>query len=461
MIPIKYVYKGDEEGARGLRRFAQTQLEILRSSMKHQNLKQDKRTVMFDDGRTVKISINHGLEVANIYCPPVEVEDIGVEGITAQLVSTGSVLEQSAAIAALPVQQGCNEQGANATVDTCKGAVLPFETNLRIVGADLDLFASTLPPPKFAFQVRGGVSPYTWKVTGDDYYFIDKDDKHVKEIVGRSQAPMCVGGKYHGYYGGLDGITGMLFMLMGGAIINKDLCERAGGELYLYRGIIAVHAKPFCGATLDVEDICGNTASIELVEPELLEWIEAQCDDQIDPSDTGSVASQGGSADFTSVISGTGFWLDPGFTTKTITAGGGRTFIYTDADACGTATITITDGCGSLISREILSTEGIWELITSGCELSGIGTEVGSSGGSPWWFDYELISGGMKQTQRTSWYQVINYGGPCPGNCPEGTECIGDGTHPVPCENAPTDLLPLRIICWTAGSLFYYEWSCP
>jgi len=342
-IPPKYVYEGDEEKARAFRGFAQSQLEILRNDMGFQGLKQDKRTVNFSDGTIIECKINHGLEQATIYCPPVivEEEEEKVVEITSYIESPGGVLKQGATIGAIPGIKSCNKQGAVAPIETCEGAVLPFQE--PIIAGNI--------------QVRGGVPPYTWKITGEDYYFKDEDGNNVYESGGELQPPMCVGGIYHGWLGGLQGVTGMLYILLGGGIINKDICERGGGY-YLYRGLIEFFFTVQCGGTLFVEDICGNKASVEL-EATPIEWDYELSADTITKNSSAEVWVRGGSRDYTWTITGDGYWLDAGHTLKEIVTTGMNVTVYADNTIASPATISIVDACGSMTEGSI-TCEGSW-----------------------------------------------------------------------------------------------------
>lgn len=180
----------------------------------------------------------------------------------------------------------------------------------------------------------------------------------------------------------------------------------------------------------------------------------------IGQSTEAAITVDDGCGPFSWSVSGTGFsFAQPNTTSRSNT-------LITDGSACGTATITVTDECGDTATGYVRNTTGVWvEKSTSTCELSGVGTEV-DTGGT--WYDYEYIVGNKRQLQRTVHVQTNNLEGPCStGYCDdlcgdpwECTDCIGDGEHPVPCEENASEATPLSIICWKVGSLNYYEWEC-
>ena len=438
MIPPRYIYEGDERKAKELRRFAQSSLRTLREAMSFQGLEQDKRTITFSDGTIVKAEISHGLEKATIYCPPVVVEEVEVEEEYSIAKSAGGMLEQGATITIPSAVQGCNEQGANTPMDLCKGAVLPFVAPI-IVGADLNLFAATIPPPYRAYQVRGGVPPYTWSISGEKYYFLDDDDNRIYVSEGHTQAPMCTGGAYHGYYGGLEGITGMLFMLMGGGVVSRDLCLRAGGTAYLYRGIIAIHAEFVCGGMLRVRDICGMEAEVELEKPDPFEWDVAGSSETIDRSADEPVCVLGGAPPFHWTVSNEHFWFDAGYTLKEIDSPVRCIPLYADASACGYGTITVSDACGGSTSGVVRCTSGGWNICA---ESNGTWNCAPS-------FDYEVFIGNLYVVYWKCCSESTDHCIPCTAECPDGFSLTKHPTMDCP-EGFQEDI----------GYLHIYKWGC-
>jgi len=184
-------------------------------------------------------------------------------------------------------------------------------------------------------------------------------------------------------------------------------------------------------------------------------------DDTIDRNGTATIVVKDGCPPFSWSVSGTGFSIPA--------SSEGRTNILSaDDTACGTATITVTDHCGDSCSGYVRGTEGQWVLKSIGtCVISGVGTFTGTTG-TPERYCYEYIVGNKKQTQETKYEATGNYSGPCPagGACLDYCsgaaceECVGNGDHPIPCEDAPTEELPHRIICWSNYNLYYFEWEC-
>lgn len=72
----------------------------------------------------------------------------------------------------------------------------------------------------------------------------------------------------------------------------------------------------------------------------------------------------------TVIIDGVGFWLDRGFTLKTLQYVGSNFIVYTDATACGSAYIEVSDRC-SEATHYILSTIGQWVTVPNGAEIYG------------------------------------------------------------------------------------------
>ena len=168
----------------------------------------------------------------------------------------------------------------------------------------------------------------------------------------------------------------------------------------------------------------------------------------IGQSTEATITVDDGCGPFSWSVAGTGYSFAQATTTERSNT------LITDGSACGTATITVTDGCGDTATGYVRGTTGQWTNKSNGvCEISGTGTQTGS-GGPPVWYDYELISDNKKQTQRTVSLGTQN-NETCPAGCPEGTDCIGDGVHPVPCEQEGPNA-----VCWGIGDLKYYEWEC-
>ena len=177
--------------------------------------------------------------------------------------------------------------------------------------------------------------------------------------------------------------------------------------------------------------------------------------DEIYRNSSVGISVIGGFPPYTWEVSGTGFSIPISTTDRTNT-------LSADNTACGTGTITVTDNHGVPVTGYVRNTTGVWVLKASGtCEMSGTGTEIYSG---PSYWDYALVQGNKKQYQRTGRSSIYNYAGPCPANeCLTNGgpyECVGNGDHPIPCEDAPTDTLPNRVHCNYPQILWYYEWEC-
>jgi hypothetical protein len=168
-------------------------------------------------------------------------------------------------------------------------------------------------------------------------------------------------------------------------------------------------------------------------------------------------------------VTGTGFSLASAVTSvlsNTLSASG---------SACGTATVTITDECGTTVTAKIRCTSGSWVLKSGTCGLSGSGTYVslGAGGACANRRDYTYISANKKQTQRIC---VFAAGG---GDCPTSDDypercacqnnncaCYGSSIACVKCIEG-AEVPPCECYddgatwnCQCTESLAYYEWEC-
>ena len=183
--------------------------------------------------------------------------------------------------------------------------------------------------------------------------------------------------------------------------------------------------------------------------------------DEIDRNSSVTIRVIGGFPPYTWQVSGNGFSLSEGQTqgqTNTLNA---------NDTACGTATITVTDNYGVLVTGYVRCTTGQWVLKSNTCVLPGTGTliaEYGAGAGCMHRYVYELIRVWQKQTQMT----CENAGGDptcevamdyCISRCDlKGYDCNTciDQTHVMPCQTAPWG----GYICICVGELAYYEWEC-
>jgi len=73
----------------------------------------------------------------------------------------------------------------------------------------------------------------------------------------------------------------------------------------------------------------------------------------------------GTSGPFNWEVTGSGFWLDSGYSTKILTNAGSSILVYTEPEACGSATVVCTGCGGNSTSGVIRCTVGTWDLIES------------------------------------------------------------------------------------------------
>jgi len=84
-----------------------------------------------------------------------------------------------------------------------------------------------------------------------------------------------------------------------------------------------------------------------------IEWDEDASEDTIEPEGNAVVAVTQGTAPYTWSVTGTGFSIEP-------ETGSRFNLLLADETACGTATIVVTDACGSGTVGYVRSTEGRW-----------------------------------------------------------------------------------------------------
>lgn len=170
----------------------------------------------------------------------------------------------------------------------------------------------------------------------------------------------------------------------------------------------------------------------------------------------------GGCGDFTWSVAGTGFSFNSATTTDRTNT------LSADATACGTATITVTDACGTEITGYVRCTTGTWVQKSSTCGLTGTGTVYTS--GCTDDLCYELISGYQKQEHGLDKTESWAPGKTCenaargPGewitNCEAGVGGSCDECISVVAVCTCIDLGEGLLRCWTTQTLTYYEWEC-
>ena len=198
-----------------------------------------------------------------------------------------------------------------------------------------------------------------------------------------------------------------------------------------------------------------------------LEWDAEASADTVSASGSVVVAVKNGTPPYQWSVQGNDFSLADASTdgiTNTLIAG---------PDACGTATVSVTDFCGDQAVGEVLSTNGTWGDPIAGCILPGEGS---------WWtpsVGYE-IRGKYKQTQHITNLSGSNFDWAqcptekCDNACATSPACDPDfgcepclyvGQNEIPCTNAGyagTDCPPAcRAWCTCNTVLYYQEWVCP
>lgn len=352
----------------------------------------------------------------------------------------------------------------------------------------------------FSLRIVGGETPYTWRIAGDHFWFDEAhtlqetvtSERNVRiyvddqacdpvsvEVEDDCEATLsteialeeaefgwkderetafepCAGGTVEVEV--IGGVPPFLWSISG-EHFTLEVPGQIGEMFYLRETpsrVVTIHAsEEACGesGTLTVSDVCGAVLRrrIEVKKSDTpLTWDSDYSDDEIDQSESNvPIGAIGGVGPYTWEVSPSDKFTLGAEVTDTPT-----NTLSAEADACGTAVITITDCCGESCTGRVLCTTGQWVEKSTDCELSGSGTEV-DSGGPPPWYDYELVQGYQKQAQRTVYNGHFNDEDECPDGCEPGTDCIGDGTYPVPCVPDPPG-----ITCWKVGSLSYQEWEC-
>lgn len=171
--------------------------------------------------------------------------------------------------------------------------------------------------------------------------------------------------------------------------------------------------------------------------PPLVEfaWDEENSAETIGQADSVLVFVEGGTTPFEWQVAGEGYTL------AQETTNGRSNTLYAAEDACGTATITVTDYCEDEVDGEVLNTAGHWEAYPDECGLtSGSGSGWNHYFTTPYLRLYTTVqAGGKKQTH----WQYFEYSGDryfddendCEGSrftgCGAGTEspCVSYPSH--------------------------------
>lgn len=145
-------------------------------------------------------------------------------------------------------------------------------------------------------------------------------------------------------------------------------------------------------------------------------WDDDNSAEIIADNSYGYVSVTGGGPLLTWTIRGNGFGIWGNKRTYTTTS---RNISVSTEDACGTAIITVTDGCSSVIGY-VRSTDGNWTVVSSECP--GIGLVVTELIGHSWGYGYAYITNKRRVKQWLS-VEVKNYGTCCTST--DWRSCLG------------------------------------
>jgi len=201
--------------------------------------------------------------------------------------------------------------------------------------------------------------------------------------------------------------------------------------------IVPVAPDDGCGTRIDTF-VEPSAACCDEVTP--VEYDYDNSADVIAPSSFEEVLWLYGQGEFVVSLSGSGFWLNSGHTVTTATTANRKITIYTDADACGTCSITITGACGETTGG-IRCTFGVW--VHQATTVDKICGNADSHTGTV----HELIRGGVKTTQIWPLY-ATSY-----------TSADGSTCYVTPCDSAAVGIVEPE--CVRDRALWPTEFKCP
>ncbi len=239
------------------------------------------------------------------------------------------------------------------------------------------------------------------------------------------------------------------------------------GESVLPSAIVSYDADFDCCAvvktdiTVTVTDDYGNPVvyvitNIEPVVP--VPTINAAAtDDTIDNATPATVTIVDGCPPFTWAVSGTGYTIDPNGSSALRAA-----VVSVAAGTCGvnyaaTCTVTVTDACDNLVTKEIRHTAGVWHLYAESVGASPTYVNCGQYPGDL----YEEFTSGLKHWKILHRYCMKDY---APTSA--WTKAGWDQAWNPPC-GLPNACVKLGVCTGTgcayyADYLWYYDtWSCP
>lgn len=172
---------------------------------------------------------------------------------------------------------------------------------------------------------------------------------------------------------------------------------------------------------------CSTSSCCDEVDE--MTWDTSTSATTINRSGSATVAVQDGKGTYAWSVSGTGFTLDEETTTGTSNT------LNADASACGTATITVTDACETIVTGEVRCNQGSsWQQEGGDPNCCGGGNTVYAGGPMPTGpRSATVTSGGTRQSETVTGPSAGSTceacGGPC-GGCP-GTcsSCLTWGSY--------------------------------
>uniref|UniRef100_A0A6M3J0K4 Uncharacterized protein n=1 Tax=viral metagenome TaxID=1070528 RepID=A0A6M3J0K4_9ZZZZ len=189
------------------------------------------------------------------------------------------------------------------------------------------------------------------------------------------------------------------------------------------------------------------------------------------------LAVDDGAGPFTWTVSGTGFWFDEGHSITSIETEGGNTSLYSDATACGAATITVKDACGTSITDYVRGTVSSGWVDTNNheCTIEGLGTIVPELGGTfpacNGGCHYELIDGNLRviavvhgmgygENYCRDYSDVCAIGNTYDCAVSGQDNCEACGVSPITTCTCYVDYDGLDDWCWCSGGKTDYTWEC-
>jgi len=238
--------------------------------------------------------------------------------------------------------------------------------------------------------------------------------------------------------------------------------------------IVSVNDKKKANFNVQLRDglgnVCSQKVTVTCSEPccpaETVFAYDANNPETIARSAGAEILVTGGCGPFTWAVSGTGF----SFTSATTDVRSNT--LNADATACGTATLTITDDCGTVLTEYVRCTTGQWvDTGNNACTVTGVGTQITGSFPTCSPCEYEIISGNKKV--------VATIYGPRSGDdycrdylesCEAGDayECASSGQDNCEaCGASPVDMCTCyedyagsSDYCWCSGGKTDYTWVC-